>query len=52
MFGEFGCKEVRMESDVGVLELVGTSEEDVRLWGGGGCFTLYRGPGAWELGLL
>jgi cytochrome P450 len=30
---KFGSKEVRMNGDVGVLELVGTTEEDVRLWG-------------------
>jgi hypothetical protein len=33
VFSKLGSKEVRDETDIGVLELVGTTIEDIKLWG-------------------
>jgi hypothetical protein len=44
VFSKFGNKEVRDETDIGILELVGTTIEDVKLWGD--CFLPVPKPGS------
>lgn len=44
VFSKFGSKEVRDETDIGSLELFGTTIEDVALWGD--CFLPVQKPGS------